>query len=271
MATTVVGAVTRRPREEEVDHPLFAPTLPRVNLLPASVAESYTKRRIRRAFLAIALLVIAAFAVIWYLQNGQVAAAQARLARAEADNATVAARVEALAPMKQMYEQITGEQDLVATTLASEPRAALVISRLVDAGRAGAARAAEIAFTTIAIEYRGVPEPGAVLNPCPNPDPFGSEITIGCVTFSGTAATRAQVSRMLSTIAADSLFVGPYVNNSTVTMESGDVPGGVMFTGTVGISLGALDTSLTNEQLDAILHPPTPAVDGAGTTEPAGQ
>ncbi|MDI1290578.1 MAG: hypothetical protein PSX37_11600 [bacterium] len=243
-------------REDDVDHPPFKPALPRVNLLPASITESFTLRRIRRMFIVVAVLLVLAIGAVWYLQNNQVADAQAQLDEAQAANAAVTAKVEALAPIKQMYEQITNEQNLVATTLASEPQAALVIERMVETGSSGSG--APVAFASIAIEYRGIPAAGEAINPCPNPDPFGTDITIGCVTFSGMASSRDQVSSMLNAMAADALFVGPYVNSSTVTESSADAAGGITFTGTAGLSLAALRTPLSEEQIAAIVAPPKP-------------
>jgi Tfp pilus assembly protein PilN len=244
-------------RDDEVDHPPFARTLPRVNLLPASVAESFTLRRIHRYFIAVAVLLVLGFSAIWYLQSNQIADAQAKLDEAQAASASVSARVEELAPIKQMYDQITNEQELVATTLASEPQAALVINRMVETGTGGGG--APVEFTSIAIEYRGVPSAGEEINPCPNPDPFATDITIGCVTFSGAANTRDQVSAMLNAMAADPLFVGPYVNSSTVTESSDESASGITFTGTAGLSIAALKTELTDEQIAAIIAPPAPA------------
>ena len=94
-----------------------------------------------------------------------------------------------------------------------------------------------------------------------------SDITIGCVTFSGTARTRDQVSALLSAVAVDPLFVGPYVNNSTVIEETADTAGGVLFSGTAGVSVDALTKPLTDEQIAAITAPPPPA---DGTETPAG-
>lgn len=257
-----------RKDDEEVDHPPFVATLPRVNLLPATVPEFFLIRRIRRGLIAIGVLLAIAVGGVWYMQGNQITDAELRLAQAQADSAKISAQVSALAPIKEMYDQITGEQNLVATTLASEPQASLVIARLADAGIAAQGGGGPVAFTSVAIEYRGIPEPGDELNPCPNPDPFASDITIGCITFSGTAGNREQVSTMLSIIADDGLFVGPYVNNSTVTQATADVPGGVMFTGTAGVSIEALATPLTPEQIDAIVNPPVddPATADAGQT-----
>ena len=179
-----------RKAEGAEERPAYVPALPRVNLLPPAIGYSFALRRIRRWLIAAAVLVVLAFGAVWYLQGNLITEAQNRLAQAEAANTTALERVGALAPIKQMYDQITGEQALVATTLAAQPKSALVISRLAEAGTAAAAGAGPVEFTSIAIEYRGIPAAGGTLNPCPNPDPFAADITIGCVTFSGTEERR---------------------------------------------------------------------------------
>jgi Tfp pilus assembly protein PilN len=257
----------KSPDHDDVEHPVFQPTLPRVNLLPPSVAERYAARRVRRWLIAIGCFMLLAFAGAWNLQANQVAQAQADLDRALADNAVVTAKVADLAPIKQMYAQITGEKELVATTLAAQPRSALVIERLLAAGRAAQGDGGPVDFTSIAANYRGIPAPGGELNPCPTADPFAQDITVGCITFSGTAATRAQVSALLTVLTADSLFVGPFVNNSTVAETTSESAGTVMFTGTVGVGTLALEQPLSLDEVEAILTPPVPQDAAADQTQ----
>lgn len=248
----------RGQEQDEVEHPEFQPTLPRVNLLPPSVAEGFAARRVRRWLIAVGGLMLLAFAAAWNLQAGRVAQAQADLDRALADNAVVTAKVADLAPIKEMYAQITGERELVATTLAAQPRSALVVERLLAAGRAAKGDGGPVDFTSISANYRGIPAPGGELNPCPTADPFADDITIGCITFSGTAGTRAQVSALLTVLTEDPLFVGPFVNNSTVAEATSGSGGGVMFTGTVGVGTLALEQALSPDEVEAILAPPVP-------------
>jgi hypothetical protein len=95
------------------------------------------------------------------------------------------------------------------------------------------------------------------LNSCANPDPFATDITIGCMTFSGTATSREQISSLLLLMAADPMFVGPYVDNTTIATDPTGVNGQVAFSGTSGVSVNALAKPLAPEQIDAIVNPPT--------------
>lgn len=241
--------------EEQIERPPFVPTLPQVNLLPEQVRDSLAIAKIRKGLIVAAVLVLAAAGGLWWLQGSQISQAESTLAAAQAENQQLQADLEALAPVKQMYDQITKLQDLVTSTLAAQPQAALVIERLAAAGEAAGGN--DIDFANAAVTYTGIPAPGGELNPCPNPNPFDVEVTVGCLTFSATAADRAQVSELLRLMEADPLFVGPYVTNSTVTDLEGAADS-VAFAGSAGISVDALATALTPEQLEAILTPPAP-------------
>jgi hypothetical protein len=251
----------RSSSDDDVAHPPFEPRLPRVNLLPASVEIRFAARRVRRILYAVGVVLVLAFAAVWWQQSTSIAASERLLATAQDANAQIRAQVDALAPVTALYNQITDEQALVATALAAQPQAAAVVTRLVAAGSS----AGSVAFDSVAVQYHGIPQSGGTLNPCPNPDPFATDITIGCITFSGTAADRAEVAVLLTTLTADPFFVGPYVNNSTI-VQGEESSGRVSFTGSVGVSTDALTEPLTEEQVQEILTPP-PAEDPAATTE----
>ena len=96
-------------------------------------------------------------------------------------------------------------------------------------------------------------------NPCPNPDPFGAQLTVGCVAFTAIANNRDQVSAFLLALDGDSLFVGPFVNTTTVIEDTTTKQQRVTFTGTAGVSPEGLQVPLTEEQIQAIIAPPAPA------------
>lgn len=247
-------------QEEAIERAPFVPTLPQVNLLPQKVRDSMAIARIRRWAIAALVGVVVLTGALWWLQGSTIAQAEADLASATAENARLQADLTALAPVQEMYAQITSLQDLVATTLASQPQAAVVIDRLAQAG---AEAGGDIEFTSVDVTYTGIPAAGEALNTCPNPDPFGTDITIGCLTFSANAANREEVSALLRALDADPLFVGPYVTSTTATElatgGAGNRPQDVVaFSGSTGVSLEALQTLLTPEQVEAILTPPQP-------------
>jgi len=248
-SSTGVDVLTRPP---------FVATLPQVDLLPASVRDAMRRARVRRYFVLLALLILVVSAGVWFLQSDRIAIAERAVADATATNESVRRDLEALAPVRQMDEQISQLTDVVTQTLAAQPRAAAVVERILQAGRAAGGRS--VAFSTIDVVYGGIPQPGSTLNDCPNPDPFNATITIGCATFSASMESRDDVATLLRLLEADPLFVGPYVTTSTATTieGEGDV---VSFTGSAGVSTEGLETPLTQEQIDAILAPPEPATE----------
>lgn len=233
------------------DHQL---TLPQVNLLPAEITEAISLRKIRRLAMLGGALILLIAALVWALQIPAIRASQDSLTQAQVTNAKEQAQVQALAPIAQMVTQIKRQQDLVSTTMATQPKAAAIYRRLLTLAASSGSPA--IRFTTMAIAYTSPSATGKAASACPDPDPFNTHLSIGCVTFSATASSREHVSRLLVALGHDPLFVGPYVNSS---MLAGAATGGkqaVSFTGTVGISPVGLATPLTKEQEAQLLRPP---------------
>jgi Tfp pilus assembly protein PilN len=240
--------------DEVVDHPPFVATLPRVNLLPPAVRQAVAMRKVRRWLIAAVVLLVVAVAGIWYVQGARIAEAEATLANARASGAELQSQVDAFGSIKAFYSELENQKALVSTTLAAQPQAAVVVERLVQAGQD--AGGSPIGFSSVGVSYHGIPEAGSTLNPCPNPDPFGTEITIGCLSFNATAKNRAEVSRLLEVLEQDPLFVGPYVTSTSIGGGELGLETGVTFAGTAGISLDGLSAALTPEQVDAITNPP---------------
>jgi Tfp pilus assembly protein PilN len=252
--------------DEEVEHPPYVPVLPQVNLLPQPVRDSIAIAHIRRRLIWVGVLLLVAAGGVWYLQTSQITTSEAAVAQATTQNQKLRTDVEALAPVKQMYEQITRLQEVVTSTLASQPQAAVVIEQLAAAGaKAGGGNG--IDFASIDITYTGIPKAGQELNACPNPDPFGAEATIGCITFSASAEDSGQVSDLLRLLEEDPMFVGPYATSLNATDLEG-AKGSVAFAGSTGISLEGLTTLLTPEQIDAIINPPAPEPAASAVASP---
>jgi hypothetical protein len=249
----------------DVEHPAFQPTLPRVNLLPAAVREGITVRKIHRRFVFGALAVLIAGVGVWLLQNGTILDSEVRLTAAQRDNVFIGNKVKALAPVGQLYQQITNQETFIDEALSSEIVASDVLAELETVA------GPSIAYTNIAMTFTGIPKANqgtsaaASLNLCPDADPFGTDITIGCIAFTAQGQTRSDVSAYLNRIAANPMFIGSYVTTTTVTKT----PGGasqLSFTGSTGISTEGLKTLLTDEQIAALLLAAQPA---PAPTDPA--
>jgi len=257
------------PADDAVEHAPFVPTLPGVSLLPRAITESIAIRHGARVLALLLVILVALGAVVWWLQGQAIAQAQADLTRAQEANAQLSTEVAALAPAKQLYSEITTLEELVSSTLADQPRAREVLTRLDDAVRAAAGPQGSVDILSAAITYTGLPTPGEALTACPNPDPFSSEITIGCLSFTATAQSRSQVSELLRSLEADPLFVGPYVTSTTSAAPGAEDAGAVSFTGSAGIDVTALAVPATAEQIEAIENPPQPSATPGAESTPA--
>lgn len=235
----------------EVDHPEFERTLPGVNLVPAYVRESISVRKIRRGYVFGFLGILAAVTLIWLMQNGSILEQEARLTSAQNESVTISNQVKALAPVEQLYQQITTQEAFITDAVASEA----LTSGLLEQLRAVAG--ADVDYSSISVAFTGIPKPELSANPetalneCPNADPFGKDITIGCLTFSAQATNRAEVSEFLVRAEKNAFLVGPYVTASTITQDA-DGNNRLNFSGSAGISLEGLRTSLTTEQVAAL-------------------
>lgn len=236
--------------------PAFVPALARVDLLPASVAEAIALAKVRRVLAIILAILVLAGIGLWLLQSSAIGQAQQRLETAQGENETLQAQIARLAPINQVFEQIRTQQEIVESTLAAQPRAADVIAALIEAGETSVG-GTPVRINSISIDYRGIPVPGDIPNPCPNPNPFQTQVAIGCLTFTAIASDRNQVSQFLLALEADPFFIGPYVSTTTV---GGD--GTVSFNGTAAVSTDALVTPLSQERIDEILQAADPAGGG---------
>lgn len=235
----------------EVEHPEFMRTLPRVNLIPADVRESIAVRKIRRGYVFGFVAILVIVTLVWLMQNGAILEQESRLNSAQNENTTISNQVKALEPVEQLYQQITTQEAFITDAVASET----LTSGLLEQLRSVAGP--DVEYSSISLSYTGIPKPELSANPetalneCPNADPFGKDITIGCLTFSAQAATRAEVSKFLVRAEQNAFLVGPYVTASTITQDA-DGKNQLNFSGSAGISLEALRTSLTSEQIAAL-------------------
>jgi Tfp pilus assembly protein PilN len=241
----------KQPSSIEVEHPEFERTLPSVNLIPASVRESIAVRKIRRGYVFGFLAILVVVTLVWLMQNGSILEQEARLTAAQNESVTISSQVEALAPVEQLYQQITTQEAFITDAVASEA----LTSGLLEQLRAVAG--ADVDYSSLSVSFTGIPKPELSANPetalneCPNADPFGKDITIGCLTFSAQATSRADVSKFLVRAERNAFLVGPYVTASTITQDA-DGNNRLNFSGSAGISLEALRTSLTTEQIAAL-------------------
>jgi len=253
--------------EAVVEQEAFHTHLPSVNLLPTRISESIAIAKSRTVLLLMVLLLAAGSIALWWVQGDAISQAERTLAQSQKLNDQLSADIAALAPAKNFYNEVTRLEDLVSSTLADQPQAQAVLAQLDQAVAITGGRP-PVAILSAAITYSGIPDPGGELTTCPNPDPFNTEITIGCLTFSATAANRTQVSDLLRAMEADPMFIGPFVTSTTATGTDTAQAGTVTFTGSAGVSLEGLQTPVAPELLEVILNPPS--ADDAEGADPDG-
>ncbi len=265
--TLKIGRGSKSASDDTVEQEVFERQLPGVNLLPARVRESIAISKSRTVLLLLIVLLAAAVYGLWWMQASAIDDAEAALARSQTLNSELVEQTAALAPAKQFYSEVTTLEQLVSTTLADQPQAREVLDRLDDAIATTGGKP-PVNVLSVSVTYTGIPEAGGPLSTCPNPDPFNSEITIGCLNFSASAASRAQVSTLLRTMEADPMFTGPYVTSTTTSGGAEGEETTVTFSGSAGISATGLVTPLTEEQREAIVNPP--AEEDPNATEDGG-
>lgn len=236
-----------------------------VNLVPKLVRDTIAVRHVRKAFGWLIVLVIAGIAALWLLQVGPISTAQARLDEAQSQSISLGAKVKALAPIGQLYTLLTDQEAFITGAVASQVRVADIQTALQrDAGP-------NVRFTNLALTNTGIPQPGAASDTstaCPDADPFTTDLVVGCVSFTATGGSRDDVSAFLEKAASDPLFVNPYVTTTTMG-ESAEGGFQVTFSGSTGLSLGALTTPMSDKDIEALRQAMDAAAQAAANPSPS--
>lgn len=224
---------------------------PAVNLLSPWSFEAMAARRLRRRFVLAGIGLVLLLTAGWAGQHLRAGQAEQILAIEQAERSSLAQQTAELAPVRTFVAAVAKRQQTVSTTMAGEVRFSRLLSELSLATPADA----ELTSLSVTLTPAGAPTEGtpaadaggtsaggdgAAATPsstpttasaCPGPDPFGTRSVIGCLTLSGTAASRDAVGRLVVDLGRSTIFVEPFV--STTTTAEGPR---VTFTGTVGVS-----------------------------------
>ena len=217
------------------------PVVPVVNLLSPWALEAIAVRRLRRRFLAGAVVLLLLVAAGWTVQQLRVDQARQLLAVQQAEASRLGQETQKLAPVKDFVAAVEQRKVLVSEAMATETYFSLVMDGLRAASPLGAT--IESVSVTMAPPVdpaqatgeagagAATGQPGATASPCPGPDPFNTRTVVGCVTLSGTAASRADVGELVVRLGDDDLFVEPFISTTT-TADAKQV----VFSGSVGLS-----------------------------------
>jgi Tfp pilus assembly protein PilN len=215
----------------------LVPVLPSVNILSPWVFERMAISRLRRLFALAGVVLMMLVAAGWVVQGLRIDQAEKVLAVEEAETARLSVETNQLTPVKS-YVATVGQQQLsVQNNMAAE----IYFSRVLEEFQNATPFAANVESISIALDPNAgsvalgqapaVGETIPVESPCPGPDPFNTKLVIGCITLSGSAASRADVGELVINLGNEELFVEPFI--STTTAGDGT---GVTFSGSVGLS-----------------------------------
>jgi hypothetical protein len=223
------------------NHP--RPGLPVVNLLSPAAFDLLAARRLRIRFAVGALALVVLAAGLWTVQHLRISETRKLVAVEQAETARLNSETRTLLPVKAYVAGVASQQQTVSTTMARE----IFFSRVLDGIRRATPVGASldnVAITLAAADpvvaapatagAAGAPAPAApaapTVSPCPGPDPFNTKPVIGCITLSGTAATRSQVGDLVIALSRSGMFVEPFISTTSAADQS------VTFSGSVGLS-----------------------------------
>jgi hypothetical protein len=208
------------------------PGLPKVNLLSQSDLDRIAARRLRKRFAAGGAVLVVLVGAAWAVQHQRVNDAEKLVTVERAETARLSDKAQELTAIKVFVAGVNGQQQTVAATMSQE----IYFSEVLSGIRA----ASPIGTTLQSISVALAPSPtGAAASSaapadagvCPGPDPFQTQVLVGCVTLSGTAVTRADVGELVTRLGSMNLFVEPFISTTT----AGDTDT-VTFSGSVGLS-----------------------------------
>lgn len=246
-AATPTGARvrTRRPRRTTATSGIPVAPPRGVNLLSPWVLEGIRVHRLRKrfAYALVALLVVIGGA--WSFQQLRLSSARADLRGEVAVGDSLRLRIAGLAPVATYVADVRARGTTVRDVMATEAS----LSDALRALRRATPSGSSLDAIAVTLPVPGVPAEGTddrlapvtpspedlvatrgIIAACPGPDPFATRQVVACVELTGTAPDRQSVSVLVRQLAANDLFVEPFID-ATTTAE-----GLVSFTGSVGLS-----------------------------------
>jgi Tfp pilus assembly protein PilN len=206
-----------------------------VNLLSPWVLDELRVRRLRKRFLLGALALAVVVAGTWSYLRLDLSRDRQGLRDDEAVGAGLSQQIGDLADVKQYVANITVRAGDVEDTMSRQLGFADVMRSIEGALPPGASvDTVEVTVPTDPQEIDPAAPPLAAA--CPGADPFGARPVVACLSLTGTAASRAEVSDLLQALAEVDVFVEPFV--SATSTGDADVDG-VRFEGTLGLDAAA--------------------------------
>jgi hypothetical protein len=206
----------------------FTPTMPLANVLPTRIQEKVEQQAIIRRFVFLGVIMIAVFGVLWAGQTAQILLAQNSKNKAADITADLQAKKGTFSPVESYYTAVDGRLTDIQAAMSPEVEYGKVFEEVRKQSPNGV-KIAGFTFAPVAADPAAAGGAAAAAT-CVNPDPFATVASLGCISFSGTAKNRAQVSQFIDNLKDNKLVTSPYVT----TTATGD--DGVTFSGTFVIT-----------------------------------
>jgi Tfp pilus assembly protein PilN len=194
--------------DAHVDAPATPFVLPRVNLMPAEIAEAARFRRFQFAMGGAVLAAMTVVGALYVHQHSAVKGAQADLDVARAQQATLQSKLSTLSSVQDVYTQVASRQTMLAQAMGSEVRWSYY---LTDLSLKVPDNVWLTNITATQSDQAAAPVAGAAVPATPGAPTSG----IGTITFAGTAFSHNDVASWLDMLGRERGFADAYFTNST--------------------------------------------------------
>lgn len=250
------------PGEAAVNEP-FVMTLPGINLIPQAVLEGYELKALQKRFVQLVAAALALILIIGAVLFGIQKITEIRVAAAEKEAASYATQIKALQPYENYRDSVQAKRKSIGEKMSTEVDTGKVIGELLNAAKASGVKLSESITVNVNTGEQsaqtGTGSSSSSGEACATADPFNSQPSVGCVSFTGQG-NRGQISAFLN-----ALDKNPHFNNAFVpTTSEGETPG---FTGSVNFT-GAFLTNNYSHLVSGDSAQSTPDTTTAPTTAP---
>lgn len=265
------------PQEPDDEYP--QPFLPSISALPKSRLSVLSRRRAIKRSMAITLTTLAVVGVsIAGLVVTMIAAKDAE-ATAKAAEEDARTEVEALMPVRDLYEGFEARQRAVANALSSDIDFYSLITGIQDAIQDEIPRDAlmedEDGTLYVKENYSHIEliAYSVEMTPCPSDQPFDTEASLGCIKGNAYSSSYAQAGKAIALLnEADNGLFGGYIISADDQKAVGDgnsAVGSTAWSFSINFGVGALSGKY-NDLSEAILGAGQPVGEDAPMPMPSG-
>lgn len=208
----------------------FVPALPSVNLIPASVIEGYQLQALQARFVkGIGVLVVVVLA-LWGVLFGLEKISEMRVAQAQEEAAAYGSQVQALQPYADYRDSVQGKRTTIGEKMATEVNTGEVVDELKSIASSSGVSLSESVQISVSTGEEATGEGSAASGgTCQSSDPFTSQPSIGCITFTGEGP-RGDVADFIEELNSHDNFNNTFIPETT-SGESQTFNGTVNYTG----------------------------------------